>query len=234
MLDYAVMAIIVPEQTEEHSDTHDQLRTKISCTSFMKVKIYPQNPNPKMIEQVVKVLRNDGVVIYPTDGVYAFGCSLHSIKAINRIKSLRNKRNDELTIVCDSISTISEFARYDNPEFKILKRNLPGAFTFLLNASNRIPDVALGKRKVIGVRIPDNQIPLAIVAALGYPLVTASVKDDDEVLEYTTDPELIEERYANLVELVIDGGYGTLQPTTLVDLTDGGPEILRQGGGELK
>ncbi len=200
----------------------------------MIVKIYPQNPNPKAVEKVVNVLQNDGVVIYPTDGVYAFGCSLNSVKAINKIKSIRNKRSEELTIVCDSISTISTFACFDNSQFKILKKNLPGPFTFLLNASSRIPDVALGKRKEIGVRIPDNAIPISIIEQLGFPLVTASVKDDDEVVEYTTDPELIHERYEDVVDLVVDGGYGELLPTTLVDLTDDEPEILREGGGELR
>lgn len=200
----------------------------------MIVKIYPQNPNQKAVEKVVTVLQNDGVVIYPTDGVYAFGCSLNSMKAINKIKAIRNKKSDELSVVCDSISSISELARFDNTQFKILKKNLPGPFTFLLNASSRIPDAALGKRKVIGVRIPDNAIPMAIIELLGAPLVTASVKDEDDVVEYTTDPELIHERFEDVVDLVVDGGYGDVTPTTLVDMTTDEPEILREGGGELR
>lgn len=200
----------------------------------MLVKIYPDNPNHKEIMRITEILRNDGVIIYPTDGVYAFGCSLHSIKAIDRIKAIRNKRDDELTIVCESISRISDWARVDNTQFKVLKRNLPGPFTFILEASTKVPDKALGKRKTIAVRIPANSIPVAIVAELDIPMVTASVKDPDEVIEYTTDPELIWERYGRLVDAVIDGGYGDNIPTTMVDLTDDEPEILREGGGELR
>lgn len=200
----------------------------------MLVRIYPDNPSAKEIDRVAEVLRNDGVIIYPTDGVYAFGCSLSSPKAIERIKTLRNKKNDELTIVCDSLSHIAECARVGNTQFKTLKRNLPGQFTFILQASNRIPDKALGKRKTLGVRIPDATIPMAIVEALGGPMVTASVKDEDEIVEYTTDPSLIHERYAKLVDMVIDGGYGNNVPSTVVDITDSEPEIIRAGGGELR
>ena len=200
----------------------------------MLVKIYPDNPNNKEIMRITEILHNDGVIIYPTDGVYAFGCSLHSIKAIDRIKAIRNKRDDELTIVCESISRISDWARVDNAQFKVMKRNLPGPFTFILQASAKVPDKALGKRKTIAVRIPANTIPVAIVAELDIPMVTASVKDPDEVIEYTTDPELIWERYGRLVDAVIDGGYGDNIPTTMVDLTDDEPGILREGGGELR
>ena len=200
----------------------------------MLIKIYPDNPNEKEISRVAEILRNDGVIIYPTDGVYAFGCSLHSQKAIDRIKQIRNKRDDELTIVCDSLSRISDWVRVDNFQFKILKRNLPGAFTFILKASGKIPEKALGKRKSVAIRIPANSIPVAIVAELDIPMVTASVKDPDEVIEYTTDPELIWERYGKTVDAVIDGGYGDNVPTTMVDLTDDEPEILREGGGELR
>lgn len=200
----------------------------------MLVKIYPDNPNQKEISRIAEILRNDGVIIYPTDGVYAFGCSLHSNKAIDRIKSIRNKRDDELTIVCENLSRVSEWGRVDNTQFKILKRNLPGAFTFILQASVRVPDKALGKRKSVAIRIPANPIPTEIVAELGIPMVTASVKDADQVIEYTTDPELIWERYGKVVDAVIDGGYGDNIPTTMVDLTGDEPEILREGGGELR
>ena len=199
----------------------------------MLVKIYPENPNPKEIDRIVEMLRNDGVVIYPTDGVYAFGCALSSLKAIERIKTIRGKRDDELTIVCDGLSCISEYARVDNGQFRIMKRNLPGPFTFILQASSRVPVKALGRRKTVAVRYPANNIPVAIVERLGVPMVTASVKDPDEVTEYTTDPELIHERYARQVDAVIDGGYGSVVPTTLVDLISGEPEILREGGGDL-
>lgn len=198
------------------------------------VKIYPQNPSEREIAKVVKVLENDGVIIYPTDGVYAFGALLKSTKAVEKLRSLSGRDEKLLTIVCSDISMVDKFARIDNAQFKILKRNTPGAFTFILEPSSKVPDKALSGRKTVGVRIPDNQIPLAIVEHMGFPLATASVKDDDEVVEYTTDPELIAERYMQSVDLVIDGGYGSLVPTTLVDLTGDEPEVLREGGGELK
>ncbi len=197
------------------------------------VKLYAENPNPRDVARVVETLRHDGVVICPTDGVYAFVCALSSQKAIDRIKTLRNRRNDELTLICDGLSTVAQYARVDNGQFRILKRNLPGAFTFVLQASGQIPVKALGRRKTVGVRVPANDIPVAIARELGMPLVTASVKTDDEVVEYATDPELLDERYGHLADLVIDGGLGGLTPTTVVDLTSGEPEILREGGGEL-
>lgn len=199
----------------------------------MLVKIYPENPHPREVARVVETLRHDGVVICPTDGVYAFVCALSSQKAIDRIKTLRNRRNDELTLICDSLSRVSQYARVDNGQFRLLKRNLPGAFTFVLQASGQIPVKALGRRKTVGIRVPSNAIPVALVQELDMPLVTASVKTDDEVVEYAIDPELLEEHYGHQVDLVIDGGPGGLTPTTVVDLTTGEPDVLRQGGGEL-
>ena len=197
----------------------------------MLVKIYPDNHSRWETDRVADILRDDGVIIYPTDGVYAFGCSARSVKAIDRIKSIRGKRDDELTIVCESLSRIAQWARVDNVQFRILKRNLPGPFTFILKASGSVPDKALGRRKTVGVRMPANPIPLEIVRSLGFPMATASVKDPDEVVEYTTDPELIWERYGGTVDAVVDGGYGTNVPTTMVDLTGDEPEILRYGAG---
>ena len=198
------------------------------------VKIYEENPSEREIERVVKVLESEGVVIYPTDGVYAFGALLRSAKAVERLRTLSGRDEKLLTIVCSDISMVDKFAKVDNAQFKILKRNTPAPFTFILEPSSKVPDKALAGRKTVGVRIPNNNIPLAIVERLGFPLATASVKDADEVVEYTTDPELIAERYDRDVDLVIDGGYGSLVPTTLVDLTGEEPEILREGGGELK
>lgn len=198
------------------------------------VKIYAENPSEREIERVVKVLENDGVVIYPTDGVYAFGALLRSAKAVERLRALSGRDEKLLTIVCSDISMVDKFAKVDNAQFKILKRNTPAPFTFILEPSSKVPDKALAGRKTVGVRIPDNTIPLAIVERLGFPMATASVKDADEVVEYTTDPELIAERYDRDVDMVIDGGYGSLVPTTLVDLTGDEPEIMREGGGELK
>ena len=198
----------------------------------MIVKLYPDNPNQKTIDQVVGILENDGVIVYPTDTVYAFGCSLKSPKAIERVKAIRHKEG-EMSIVCADLSHISDYAKVDTPVFKVLKRNLPGPFTFILKASGKVPDKFLERRKNVGVRIPENNIPLCIVERLGNPLVTASVKDDDDVIEYTTDPELIYEKYGSLVDLVIDGGYGNNEASTVVDCTGDEIEMVREGLGEL-
>lgn len=200
----------------------------------MLTKIYPQNPSEKELRKVVAALENDGLIIYPTDSVYAFGCSLRSPKAIEHMRRLRGKGATELTLVFDGIAQVAEYCRVDNATFRILKRNLPGPFTFVLPASSRVPDKALERRKTIGIRIPDNPVARAVVEALGAPLVTASVKDDGEGLEYTTDPELIEERYGSDVALVVDGGSGEAIPTTVVDLTGDEPVLLREGKGELQ
>ncbi|HIY68898.1 MAG TPA: threonylcarbamoyl-AMP synthase [Candidatus Alistipes intestinigallinarum] len=200
----------------------------------MLVKIYGQNPSERELKRVVEALERDGIVIYPTDSVYAFGCSLRSAKAVERLRRLRGRSDAPLTVVFDDIAGVAEYCRVDNAAFRILKRNLPGPFTFILPASSRIPDKALERRRTIGIRIPSHPVARAVVEALGCPMVTASVKDDDEVVEYTTDPELIEERYGRDVALVIDGGMGDNVPTTVVDLTGEEPEILREGRGELQ
>lgn len=197
----------------------------------MLTKIYDVNPSERELRRVVEALERDELIIYPTDSVYAVGCSLRSPRAIERLR--RIKGSGELSVVFESIAGIAEYCRVDNAVFRILKRNLPGPFTFILPASSRIPDKALGKRRTIGVRIPANAVACAIVSALGCPLVTTSVKDDDPVSEYTTDPELIHERYGREVALVVDGGMGDNVPTTVVDLTDDEPTILREGKGVL-
>ena len=201
----------------------------------MIIRIYPQNPNEKAIAQVVGILERDGVIIYPTDGVYAFGCSLRSPRAIEKLRNITGKEGDDLAIVCPDLSLIATYAKVDTPVFKILKRNLPGPFTFILNASGKVPDKFLERRKTIGVRVPDNAIPLEIVRALGCPLITSSVKEPGSggETEYTTDPSLIHERYESLVDAVVDGGYGNVLPTTVVDCTSDEPVILREGIGEL-
>lgn len=197
----------------------------------MLTKIYDVNPSERELRRVVEALERDELIIYPTDSVYAVGCSLRSPRAIERLR--RIKGSGELSVVFESIAGIAEYCRVDNAVFRILKRNLPGPFTFILPASSRIPDKALGKRRTIGVRIPANAVACAIVSALGCPLVTTSVKDDDPVSEYTTDPELIHERYGREVALVVDGGMGDNVPTTVVDLTDDELTILREGKGVL-
>ena len=194
----------------------------------MLVKIYEQNPSEKELRRVVDLLERDEIVIYPTDSVYAFGCSLRSAKAIDKLRRIKGKGSAAFTVVFENIAQVAEYCRVDNAVFRILKRNLPGPFTFVLAASARIPDKALERRRTIGVRIPANGVARAVVGALGCPMITASVKDDDEVVEYTTDPELIHERYGS------DGGIGDNVPTTVVDLTGDEPEILREGKGDLQ
>ena len=200
----------------------------------MLVKIYAENPSERELKRVVEALERDGIVIYPTDSVYAFGCSLRSAKAVERLRRLRGRSDAPLTVVFHDIAQVAEYCRVDNTTFRILKRNLPGPFTFLLPASSRVPDKALERRRTIGIRIPAHPVACAVVEALGCPMITASVKDDDEVVEYTTDPELIEERYGRDVSLVIDGGMGDNVPTTIVDLTGDEPEIVREGRAELQ
>ncbi len=200
----------------------------------MLTKIYEQNPSERELQKVVEILDRDGIIIYPTDSVYAFACSIHSPKAIDRLRRLKGKNSTEFAVVFDNLAQVAEYCRVDNAVFRILKRNLPGAFTFLLTASSRIPAKAMGKRRTIGIRIPAHAVARSIVAALGCPLITTSVKDDDRTVEYTTDPELIDERYGNEVELVIDGGIGDNIPTTVVDLSQEDPEIVREGKGVLQ
>ncbi len=199
----------------------------------MIVKLYSKNTSERDLARVCNALEDGGVIVYPTDSVYAFGASIQSPKGIERLKELCGKSKDELSIVCSSISQIAEYCRVDNVEFKILKRNLPGAITFILKASQRIPQKAIGKRKTIGVRIPDNDITSAIVDRLGVPMVTASVKNNMEDEEYITDPELINENWGDKVALVVDGGMGFVTPSTVVELVDGEAEIIREGAKEL-
>lgn len=200
----------------------------------MLTKIYEQNPSEKELRKVVDALQSDAIIIYPTDSVYALGCSLRSPRAIERLRRMKGKEAGAFTVIFENLAQIAEYCRVDNTAFRILKRNLPGPFTFVLTALSNVPDKALEKRRTIGVRIPGNAVPRAIVSALGCPLITTSVKDDDQVVEYTTDPELIHERYGKEVAMVIDGGVGDNVPTTVVDLTGDEPEILREGKGELQ
>ncbi len=201
----------------------------------MLIKIYPQNPNPREISRVVGVLRNGGIIIYPTDTVYGLGCDITNQKAVEKIIRLKGLKSKEahFSFICSDLSHIADFARVSNPTFKLMKKNLPGPFTFILPGMNKVPDYFISKRKTVGIRIPDNSIPIEIVKELGNPIMTTSIKDDDEVVEYTTDPELIHERYQDIVDIVIDGGYGDNVPSTVVDCTTDEPEIVREGKGVL-
>ena len=202
----------------------------------MILKIYPDNPNPKRIQEVADILRNGGIVIYPTDTVYSIGCDLMNQKAIAKVAAIKGIKPEKanFSIICYDLSHISEYAKVNTPDYKLLKKSLPGPFTFILNATGNVPKIFKSKKKTIGIRIPNNNIAREIVLEFGNPIIATSVHDDDEILEYTTDPELIHEKYGKLVDVVIDGGMGNNEASTIVDLTDGEPEIIRQGLGELE
>ncbi len=201
----------------------------------MLLKIYPKNPDSKQIKKVVDCLKNGGVIIYPTDTVYGIGCDVNNKKAMEklcRIKGLNIKKHN-LAFVCYDLSHISDFTRQlSTATYKLMKKTLPGPYTFILEANNAIPKLFKNKKKEIGIRIPDNNIPREIVKELGNPIVTSSVKDEDMVIEYSTDPELIYEHFGNLVDIVIDGGYGETDPSTIVNCTTDSPEIIREGKGD--
>lgn len=203
----------------------------------MIIRIYEENPNPKDIQTVVECLRKGGVVVYPTDTVYAIGCDIQSKSAIERVARMKGIKPEKanFSFVFYDLSHISEYTQqFDSWVFKLLKRNLPGPFTFILAANNSIAKLFKNKKKTLGIRVPDNAICRAIVQQLGSPMISTSVHDEDEILEYTTDPELIHEKYENLVDIVVDGGYGRNEASTIVDLTGGEAEIIRQGIGLLE
>ena len=200
----------------------------------MLIRLYERNPSERELQRIVALLERDGIIVYPTDSVYAFGCSLRAPKAVERLRRLKGKSAAEFAAVFDGIARIAEYCRVDNAAFRMLKRNLPGPFTFVLPASAQVPDKALGKRRTLDVRIPGHAVARAIVEALGCPLVTTSLPVDAEEPEYAVDPELIHECYGRDVAAVVDGGAGTTILTTVVDLTGDEPVVLREGGGELR
>ncbi len=200
------------------------------------IKLFNENPNPKQIKQVVEVLRRGGLVIYPTDTVYGLGCDITNIKALERIARIKGVKLEKtnFSFICHDLSDLSDYIKQiDTATFKILKRALPGPYTFILPGAKSLPH-PFKKRKTVGIRIPNNNITLEIVRQLGNPLVSTSIRDEDEILEYTTDPELILEKWDNLVDLVIDGGYGDNEASTVIDLSVEPPEIIRQGKGSIE
>jgi tRNA threonylcarbamoyl adenosine modification protein (Sua5/YciO/YrdC/YwlC family) len=201
----------------------------------MILKLYDTNPNSGDIRRVVDVLRKGGIIIFPTDTVYAFGCDMFNGAGVELISKIKNKdlRKAELSFICFEMSQISEFAKMDDISFKLMKKNLPGPFTFILNGTNKLPKLFKNK-KTVGIRMPANNIALEIVRELGNPLMTSSIFTDEETTEYITDPELIEEKYGQMVSLVVDGGFGGLEHSTIIDCTGDEPEILRKGAGSLK
>jgi len=200
----------------------------------MIIKIYDTNPNPVEIRRVAEIVRKGGIIIFPTDSVYAFGCDIFNAAGVEFITKLKEKdmRKAHLSFVCHAMSEISEYAKMDDVSFRLMKKNLPGPFTFILNGSSKLPKLFKNK-KTVGIRIPNNSIAVEIVRELGNPMMTSSIFTDEKTTEYITDPELIEEKYGHMVSLVIDGGFGGLLHSTIVDCTDDEPIIARQGGGEL-
>lgn len=201
----------------------------------MLIKLYNENPNPREIEKIVSILHDGGTVIYPTDTLYAIGCDALNVRAVEKICDLKgiNPEKSNLSIICNDLSIISEYAKVNNTTFKLMKRNLPGPFTFILQTTSSLPKI-YKKKKTVGIRVPDNTIIREIVAQLGNPILSTSIKDKDDEIEYTTNPELIHEKWSDIADIVIDGGIGGIEASTVVDCTSDDPIIIRQGKGELK
>lgn len=202
----------------------------------MYIKLFEDNPNARDILKIIEVLKDGGVIIYPTDTIYAIGCDINNVKAVQRVCQLKGIKPEKanFSMICRDLSNIAAYAKVNNDVFKVMKHNLPGPFTFVLPATNKLPNVLMNRRKTIGIRIPDNYIVMSIVQELGNPLLTTSVRADDDVEEYMTDPELIYEKYEKLVDVVIDGGFGQNIASTVVDCTNDSIEIVRQGIAELQ
>ena len=202
----------------------------------MLLRIHPDNPQEKNIRQVVECLKDGGVIIYPTDTVYGLGCDIFKQKAVEKIARIKevNIKKHNFSFICSDLSHLSDFTKpMDRSTYKLMKKALPGAFTFILNANNTIPKLFKNNRKTVGIRVPNHHIPRNIVELLGNPILTTSIRDDDSIVEYSTDPELIYEKYKKQVDIVIDCGYGNLVPSTIVDCSKVEIEIIRQGLGKL-
>lgn len=203
----------------------------------MLLDIHPDNPNPKHIQTVVNSLRSGGIIIYPTDTVYGMGCDINNQKAVERICQIKGIKPEKanFSFVCYDLSHIADFTRQvDNITYKLMRKSLPGPFTFILHANHNVPKLFKSKKKTVGIRIPDNNIAREIVKQLGNPIMSTSIHDEDEVIEYTTDPELIYEKYKNRVDIVINGGFGNNVASTVIDCTEGEPFVVRQGIGILE
>jgi len=199
------------------------------------IRIYNENPNEREISKVVSVLKKGGLIIYPTDTVYGLGCDITNTKALEKIAKIKGVKLDKanFSFICKDLSNLSDYVKQiDTTTFKLLKRSLPGAYTFILPGNNNLPKV-FKKKKTVGIRIPDNNIARAIVEALGNPIVSTSIYDEDSIIEYTTDPELIFEKWQSLVDIVVDGGYGDNKASTVIDLSTDEIKIIREGKGSL-
>lgn len=201
------------------------------------IRLYEENPDPRRVRQIVEVLRNGGVIIYPTDTVYGMGCDITNQKAVEKICRIKgiNPKKHNFSFVCADLSNISQYTRViTKPVFKMMKKGLPGPFTFILEASSHVPKILHSNKKTVGIRVPNHGIPKAIVEELGQPILSTSIRDEDEIIEYSTDPELIFEKYQNLVDVVIDGGYGSNMPSTILDCTGDEVVVVREGLGQLE
>lgn len=200
------------------------------------LKIHPDNPEQRKIAKAVDVLRKGGVIIYPTDTIYGIGCDITDQKAVERVCQIKGVKADktQMSFICQDMSHISEYVRQiGTPVFKVMKKALPGPFTFILDSSSKVPKIINAKKKTVGIRVPDHNIPRMLVEQLGHPIITTSVHDDDDVVEYTTDPEAIYEKFKNLVDVVIDAGPGQNVASTVVDCTGDTFAVIRQGAGNL-
>ena len=202
----------------------------------MLLQIHPKNPNPRHIKMILECLNDDGVIIFPTDTIYGIGCSINSSKAFERIAQIKGVRKEKanFSFIFHDLSMLSQFTKpISNDLYKLMKRNLPGPFTFIVEANNNIPKLFQSKKKTIGIRIPEQPIITNIVRVLGSPIMTTSILDEDEISGFLTDPEEIYDRYKDRVDLILDGGYGDNQESTIVDCTDNDIVVLRQGKGVL-
>jgi tRNA threonylcarbamoyl adenosine modification protein (Sua5/YciO/YrdC/YwlC family) len=203
----------------------------------MLLRVHPDNPSERHLKIIVDCLHSGGVIIYPTDTVYGLGCDITKGKAIERVAQIKGIRKEKanFSFICHSLSQLSDYTRpIPNNVFRLMRKALPGPFTFILNASSRVPDLFQSKKKTVGIRIPDHKIPLQIVEMLGNPIMTTSIHDADEIIEYSTDPELIHEKYQKLVDIVIDAGHGGNLASTIVDCTGDSPVVTREGKGNLE
>ncbi len=200
----------------------------------MLIKLYDDNPNERELQKIVAILRDGGTVIYPTDTIYGIGCDALNVRAVEKICELKgiDPTKSNLSIICNDLSNISEYAKVSNNTFKMMRKNLPGPFTFILPTTSSLPKI-YKNRKTVGIRVPDNSIIRRLVEMLGNPILNTTVKDENDEVEYTTDPELIYEKWGEFADVVIDGGYGGIAPSTIIDCTSDEPEITRQGKGDL-
>ncbi len=202
----------------------------------MLLRIHPETPGERQIKTVVECLNDGGVIIFPTDTVYGLGCDIYQGKAIERIARIKGikKEKANFSFICHDLSHLADYTRpLNNSVYKLMKASLPGPYTFILNANSNVPKIFQSRKKTVGIRVPDNRIPIEIVKELGHPIMTTSVYDEDEILEYSTDPELIHEKFKDLVDIVIDGGYGDNEPSTILDCTGEEIFVIREGKGEI-